>query len=397
MQLSDRATSLKPSATIATAAKARELKAQGIDIISLSIGEPDFSTPEHICHAAIAAVKNEKWHHYPPVDGLAELKQAVQAKFKRENQLDYTLDEILVSAGAKHSIFNALQAVINPSDEVIIPAPYWVSYPDMTQLAGGVPVIIESGLTSGFKITAEQLQKAITPKTRAFFINSPSNPTGSAYTHEELAELGGVLLEHPDIIVISDDIYEHIYWANEPFCNILNACPALKDRTLIINGASKAYAMTGWRIGYMAGPAEIIKEAKKIQSQSTSGICTIAQAAAVAALNGDQTCLAVMREAFKARHDLVTRRINTIDGLSCRPAEGAFYCFFDASDLITQLNLENDLALCDFLIAEARVALVPGTAFGLKNHVRLSYAASEDTLNEAIDRIESAIDNHLKK
>ena len=389
-QISDRAQSIQPSATIAMAAKARELTEQGINLISLAIGEPDFETPQHICAAAVKAIKSG-FTHYPAVDGIAELKQAIINKLQRDNQLDYQASEILVSAGAKHSIYNLMQATLNPGDEVIIPAPYWVSYPDMTALTGAKSIIINADISQDFKINPEQLANAITDKTRMLILNSPSNPSGAAYMKKELQALAAVLLQHPDIIVLSDDIYEHIYWADEPFCNIAMACPDLKDRTFIINGVSKAYAMTGWRIGFLAGPEEVIKQAKKIQSQSTSGACSIAQKAAVAALDSDQQCVDDMTKAFKARHDYLIPALKAIPGIKVRPAEGAFYAFIDVSEIVANSLMKDDLELGEYLLNEAHVAVVAGSAFGLKNHLRLSYATSMDELKEAIKRIEQAL------
>ncbi len=390
IQLSKRVQSVKPSPTLAVAAKAAELKAQGKDVIGLGTGEPDFDTPEHIKQAAIDAI-NSGATKYTAVDGTAELKQAIIAKFKRDNQLDYEANQVLVSCGGKQSFYNLCQALINPGDEVIIPAPYWVSYPDMVILADGVPVIIDATLEDQLKITAEKLRAAITDKTRLFIINSPSNPTGVSYSKAELAALAEVLLEYPDIIVATDDMYEHIVWSDEPFSTIINACPELYQQTVVLNGVSKAYAMTGWRIGYAAGPEKLIRAMKKIQSQSTSNPAAPSQAAAVAALNGDQSCIQPMLEAFKTRHDYVLQRLNSIEGIECLPSDGTFYSFPRVQAIIDKLDgIETDVDFAAYLLEEVGLALVPGTAFGSPGHVRISYAASMETLQAALDRLEKA-------
>lgn len=389
IQLSNRANSIKPSPTLAVAAKAAELKAAGQDIVSLGAGEPDFATPAHVKEAAKQAI-DANFTHYTQVDGIPELKQAIISKLSRENNLQYKPEQILVSCGAKHSIFNAMQALLNPGDEVIIPAPYWVSYPDMAVLAEAKPVFISAGIEQKFKITAAQLAAAITPKTRFFFINSPSNPSGVAYTKEELAALGAVILKHPQIVVLSDDIYEHTFWGNFPFANILNACPQLYDRTIVVNGVSKAYAMTGWRIGYAAGPADIIKAMTKIQSQSTTNACSISQKATVAALNGDQSCITEMNGEFKLRHDYFMSALKEIPGIKCLPADGAFYVLFQVIDLIKKLNLPNvtnDHEFAEYLLDTVGLSLVPGSAFGAPGYLRASIAANMDQLQEAILRL----------
>ncbi len=388
-QLSHRVQSIKPSPTLAITARAKALRAEGQDIIGLGAGEPDFDTPEHIKQAAIEAI-NSGFTKYTEVDGTPELKAAVIRKLQRDNQLDYTPDQILVSCGGKHSLFNLLQALINNGDEVIIPAPYWVSYPDMVLLAEGKPVIVEAGIADGFKITPEQLKAAITPHTRLAIINSPSNPTGVTYTHNELRALGAVLEKHPNIIVASDDIYEPILWSSEPFANILTLCPALQARGVVLNGVSKAYSMTGWRIGYAGGPEWLIKAMKKMQSQSTSNPTSISQVAAQAALDGDQACIQTMLTAFKERHEYVVKRLNNIRGLTCLPSQGAFYSFPDCTEAMTNLGLADDVAFCEHLITQAGVALVPGSAFGAPGYARLSFATSLDVLAEALDRIEKA-------
>jgi aspartate aminotransferase len=379
--------SVKPSATLAITARAKELKAQGKDIIGLGAGEPDFDTPEHIKQAAIEAI-HAGFTKYTAVDGTSSLKQAIIDKFQRDNGLHYQPNQVLVSCGGKQSFFNLAQALINPGDEVIIPAPYWVSYPDMVLLAEGKPVIVQAGLEQGFKITPAQLQGAITAKTRLVVLNSPSNPTGVAYTRAELLALGEVLLQYPDILIASDDMYEHILWADEPFSNIVTACPALYDRTVVMNGVSKAYSMTGWRIGYAAGPEWLLKAMKKVQSQSTSNPTSISQVAAEAALNGDQVCIAEMLGHFKARHDYVVAELNKIKGVNCLPSQGAFYSFPDMREAIAALDgINDDLELADYLLNEAGVALVPGSAFGQPGYMRLSFATSMENLSEALKRI----------
>ncbi len=387
IKLSDRVQRIKPSATLAITALANSLKAEGKNIIGLGAGEPDFDTPEHIKQAAIRAL-DEGFTKYTAVDGTPGLKQAIVDKFKRDNGLEYTPEQVLVSCGGKQSFYNLVQALLNPGDEVIIPAPYWVSYPDMVLLADGKPVIISAGIEQDFRISPEQLEAAITPRTRLFVINSPSNPTGMAYSRAELAALAEVLLRHPQVLVATDDMYEHILWAEEPFCNILNACPQLYDRCMVLNGVSKAYSMTGWRIGYAAGPAVLVKAMKKVQSQSTSNPTSISQVAAQAALQGDQACVAEMLEAFKERHDHVVKRLNQIEGISCLPAQGTFYAFAEISALIKRLSLKDDVELTSYLLEQAGVALVPGSAFGSPGYMRLSFATSMENLDEALDRLE---------
>jgi aspartate aminotransferase len=388
MQLSQRVQKIKPSPTLAVSALTAKLKAQGRDIVGLGAGEPDFDTPEHIKAAAVEALK-KGFTKYTPVDGTPGLKKAVIAKFKRDNGLDYTPDQILVSVGGKQSFFNLAQAYLNPGDEVIIPAPFWVSYPDMVLLADGVPVIVTGDQSQRFKITAKQLEKAITKKTRLVVINSPSNPTGTAYTRAELESLGVVLRKHPQILIATDDMYEHIMWANEPFSNIVMVCPDLYERSIVLNGVSKAYSMTGWRIGYAGGPAQLINAMKDIQSQSTSNPTSIAQVAAETALNGDQSFIKQMNSIFKRRHDMLLEGLNKIKGVECIKGDGTFYLFPSMQKLIKNLGLKNDLELTSHLIDKAGVALVPGSAFGLEGHVRLSFATSDDVLQEALKRIAS--------
>lgn len=390
-KLSDRVQRIKPSPTLAITARAAELRAAGKDIIGLGAGEPDFDTPEHIKMAAINAI-NDGFTKYTAVDGTAGLKQAIIDKLSRDNQLDYTADQILVSCGGKQSFFNLTQALLNEGDEVIIPAPYWVSYPDMVLLADGKPVIVEADIKQSFKITPEQLEAAITDKTRLVVLNSPSNPSGIAYSKTELAVLGQVLLKYPDVLVATDDMYEHILWADEPFSNIVMACPELYDQTIVLNGVSKAYSMTGWRIGYAAGPESLIKAMKKVQSQSTSNPTSISQVAAEAALNGDQSCLKPMLSAFKERHEYVLQRLNAIDGITCLPSDGTFYSFPDVRGFIDKLDgVNDDLELSEYLIEKAGVALVPGSAFGSPGYIRISFATSLDILKDALDRIEKVV------
>jgi len=391
INLSDRVQRIKPSPTLAITSKAAELRAEGKDIIGLGAGEPDFDTPDHIKQAAIEAINAGKTK-YTPVDGTPGLKKAIIAKFKNENSLDYEANQILVSSGGKQSFFNMALALFNDGDEAIIPAPYWVSYPDMVKVAGGVPVILETDVDSRFKITPEQLEKAITPKTRLFVINSPSNPSGMAYSEEELAALGEVLKKHPDIVVATDDMYEHILWTGKPFVNIVNACPELYDRTVVMNGVSKAYSMTGWRIGYAGGPQKLIAAMKKVQSQSTSNPSSISQAAAEAALSGDQQCVKDMVKAFKERHDYVVDALNKLPGVTCAAGDGTFYAFPDFSGAIAAMDgVESCTDLAAKLLETAEVALVPGSAFGAPGCLRLSFATGMDTLKEAIRRIEQAL------
>ena len=389
--LANRVQRVKPSPTLAVTARVAELRATGKDIIGLGAGEPDFETPDHIKAAAIKAI-NDGFTRYTAVDGTPALKKAIIAKFKQDNGLDYSLDQILVSCGGKQSFYNLCQALLNPGDEVIIPAPYWVSYPDMVRLADGEPVIVRAGVDTRFKITPGQLEAAITPKTRIVVINSPSNPTGVAYTRAELEALCDVLKKSPQLLIATDDMYEHILWSDEPFCNILNACPELYDRTIVLNGVSKVYAMTGWRIGYAGGPADLIKAMKKVQSQSTSNPASISQVAAQAALEGDQSCIQPMIKAFRERHDYVVAALNDIPGVVCLPADGTFYCFPYVQDVIDRLDSVNDdIELAEFLLDEAGVALVPGSAFGAPGYVRISFATGMDTLKDALTRITTAL------
>jgi len=396
VELSRRVQAIKPSPTLAVTARAAMLKAHGRDIIGLGAGEPDFDTPQHIKDAAIGAI-NSGFTKYTAVDGTPSLKAAIIAKFKRDNGLDYAPKQILVSCGGKQSFFNLVQAVINPGDEVIIPAPYWVSYPDIVILADGKPVIIEAGIEQGFKITPAELEAAITPRTRLFVINSPSNPTGAVYTREELAALGEVLRKHPQVLIATDDMYEHIRLNDVPFVNILNTCPDLYDRTMVLNGVSKAYSMTGWRIGYAAGPEAILRAMTNVQSQSTSNPTSISQVAAEAALNGDQGCMAPMLAAFRERHRLVVDGLNAIPGLKCVDSGGAFYAFPDARAAIANLLARDiieegtDIAFSEYLLESADVAVVPGSAFGAEGYIRLSFATSRDNLEKALARLAAAL------
>lgn len=391
VQLSDRVNSIKPSPTLAVTNRAAELRAAGKNIIGLGAGEPDFDTPDHIKAAAIDAINNG-FTKYTAVDGTPGLKKAIIAKFKRDNGLSYEPNQILVSSGGKQSFFNMALALLNEGDEVIIPAPYWVSYPDMVLVADAQPVILETTQESRFKITPDQLEAAINERTRVVVLNSPSNPSGVAYTLEELKALGEVLKQYPDIIIATDDMYEHILFGDQPFCNILNACPELYDQTIVLNGVSKAYSMTGWRIGYAAGPAKLIGAMKKVQSQSTSNPNSIAQVAAEAALNGDQGCVAEMVKAFKARHDFVVKSLNEIEGVECIHADGTFYAFPSFQKVIdSRPEFADDIALAEYLLLEAGVALVPGSAFGAPGNLRLSFATSMDVLEDAIARIKKAL------
>ncbi|MGO1328804.1 MAG: pyridoxal phosphate-dependent aminotransferase [Idiomarina loihiensis] len=385
-QLSDRINAIQPSPTLAVTQKANELRQQGKDVIGLGVGEPDFDTPDFIKEAAIQAIRDGKTK-YTAVDGIDELKDAVIKKLERDNNLSYERKEIIVSAGGKHSIFNLLSAWLNPGDEVIIPAPYWVSYPDMTKLVGAEPVIVKAGIDQRFKITPEQLREALTDKTRLMFINSPSNPAGTAYTADELKALAEVLRDYPKVLIATDDMYEHILWSDSAFANFPMVAPDLKDRTVILTGVSKAYAMTGWRIGYAAGPKPIIAAMKKMQSQSTSNPTSISQYAAAAALNGDQSCIDTMVSAFKERHDYLVDSLNSIDGVNCVPGDGTFYAFAQVDELMAKAKVSSDVELCEKLLTEANVALVPGSAFGTDGYCRLSFATSMDVLKEAVKRI----------
>lgn len=390
LQLSDRVQQIKPSPTLAVTNRAAVLRAEGKDIIGLGAGEPDFDTPEHIKKAAIDAINNG-FTKYTAVDGTPALKQAIISKFKNDNNLTYAANQILVSCGGKQSFFNLSLAYLNPGDEVVIPAPYWVSYPDMVIVAGAVPVFIDTDMNTRFKITAEQLDAVITDKTRLVVLNSPSNPSGIAYTLKELAALGEVLRKYPNVLIASDDMYEHIIWSEGGFCNILNACPDLYDRTIVLNGVSKAYSMTGWRIGYAAGPAKLINAMKNIQSQSTSNPTSISQVAAEAALKGGKECMVPMIAAFKERHDWLVAALNALPGVDCVAGDGAFYAYPSFQGAMNKLGITDDVAFAEKMLLEAGVAMVPGSAFGTPGYMRLSYATSLDILKAAVARLEKAL------
>jgi aspartate aminotransferase len=388
---------IQPSPTIAVTNKAAELKAAGRDIIGLGAGEPDFDTPDFVKEAAIEAIRKGQTK-YTAVDGTPELKKAIQAKFKRDNKLDYGLDQITVNSGGKQTIFNALLATLDPGDEVVIPAPYWVSYPDIVALTGATPVIVNCGIDDGFKLTAEKLEAAITPKTKWLIFNSPSNPTGAAYTRAELKALTDVLMRHRQVMVLADDMYEHIVYDGFDFATIAEVEPGLYDRTLTVNGASKAYAMTGWRIGFAGGPAWLIKAMAKLQSQSTSNPCSISMAATVAALNGDQSFLEERNTAFQRRRDLVVSMLNQTPGLRCPRPEGAFYVYPDCAGLIGKTTpdgkvLTNDEDVAAYFLEAEGVAVVHGAAFGGSPAFRISYATSDAALEEACKRIQRAVGN----
>jgi aspartate aminotransferase len=381
---------IKPSPTVALTGRVSRLKAEGRDIIMLGVGEPDFDTPVPIADAGVAAIRGG-FTRYTAVEGIAELKDAIIGKFRRVNALEYDRSQILVSTGAKQTIFNLVMAVIDSGDEVVVPAPYWVSYPDIVLLAGGEPVMPYAGPDQGYKITPAQLEAAITPRTRMFILNSPSNPTGAAYTRSELAALGEVLLAHPRVLVCTDDMYEHIFWGAEPFCSLVTAVPALYDRTVTVNGVSKSYAMTGWRIGYCGGPADLVQAMATIQSQSTSNPSSIAQKAAAAALTGDQSVVAAMNAEFKARHDFFNAGLNALPGVRALRASGTFYAWCDVSESIRRMGLPDDNAYAEFLLDRAGVAGVPGSGFGAPDHMRFSFAASRELLQKALDRLGSAL------
>ncbi len=388
---------IKPSPTLAVSAKAAKLKAEGKDVIAMGAGEPDFDTPQFIKDAAIAAM-NKGFTKYTPAGGTTSLKKAIVAKYKRENGIDFTEKQILVSAGGKQTSFNLCLALLNDGDEAIIPAPYWVSYPDMAMMAGGKPVFVSAGIEQGFKITPQQLERAITPKSRLMWLNSPSNPTGAVYNADELKALGAVLRKHPNIVIATDDMYEHILLDGSQFVNIVNVCPDLYDRTVVMNGVSKAYSMTGWRIGYCGGPAELIEAMENVQSHSTSNPSSISQYAAEAALTGDQSCIDPMVAAFKERAKVVTEGLNKIPGVRCLQPPGAFYAFPDCREAIKKLHAAGkiasatDMALCDYLLAQPQaVAAVPGSAFGCEGYLRISFATSMENIKKAVERMGNAM------
>jgi aspartate aminotransferase len=373
--------------------KATELRAQGKDIISLGFGEPDYDTPDHIKQAAVDAIWDGQTK-YPPVDGTVQLKNAIVKKLRNENQLEFDAGQIIVSNGAKQSLFNLLVSLLNPDDEVVLPAPYWVSYPDMIKLADGQPVILNATAAADFKITPKQLQASLTDRTRLLIINSPSNPTGKVYSADDYRALAEVLIEHPKVMIACDDIYEHIYWGEKPFRSLLNVCPELANRTVIINGVSKAYAMTGWRIGYAAGPADMITAMRKVQGQSTSGASSISQAAAAAALSGSQDCVAEMRVEYKRRYEYLLDALNQIDGVDCLECDGAFYAFPSFKSVIERMpDIRDDVELAAWMLEKAGVAMVPGTAFGAPGHLRLSFATSMENLQTCISRINTALES----
>lgn len=395
--VAQRLKAIKPSPTLAITAKAARLKSEGKDIIGLGAGEPDFDTPQFIKDAAIAAM-NKGLTKYTAAGGTPSLKKAIIAKFKRDNGLDYTEKQILVSCGGKHSCFNLCLALLDKGDEVIIPAPYWVSYPDMAMMADATPVFIQAGLEQGFRITAQQLERAITPRTRLLFLNSPSNPTGAVYSKPELAALGEVLRKHPRIVIASDDMYEHILLDGSKFVNILDACPDLYPRTVVLNGVSKVYSMTGWRIGYCGGPQELIQAMENVQSHATSNPASISQYAAEAGLNGPQAFVDEMVAAFKERAEFVYKGLNAIPGVKCMKPQGAFYVFPDCREAIARLHADGklaaptDAALTEYLMEQPKaVAVVPGSAFGMEGYVRISFATSMENLKKAIERMDAAI------
>jgi aspartate aminotransferase len=390
LSVSRRVQRVKPSPTLAVTARAARLKAEGKDVIGLGAGEPDFDTPAHVAQAGIDAIQTG-FTRYTNVDGVNELKDAIIAKFERDNAIKYDRSQILISSGAKQTIYNLCMAVLDPGDEAIIPAPYWVSYPDMVLLADGLPVMPFAGASQGYKITPRQLAAAITAKTRLVLLNSPCNPTGAAYTRAELRGLADVLVQHPRILIGTDDMYEKIYWGSEPFCSLLTVAPELYGRTITINGVSKAYAMTGWRIGYCGGPKEIISAMSTIQGQSTSNASSISQKAAIAALAGDQECVAKMNEAFKQRHDFIVAGLNSLPGVSCLPGAGTFYAFADVSKAVAAHGCRDDGELAELLLNEGGVAVVPGGGFGAPGHIRLSFACSMQTLEKALERMRKVL------
>lgn len=386
VDVSARVRRVKPSPTLAATARAAQLRAAGRDIIGLTAGEPDFDTPGHVRAAGEAAIR-AGFTRYTDVGGTPELKDAVAAKFERDNGLKYARPQILVSTGAKQTLFNLCMAVLDPGDEVVIPAPYWVSYPDMAMLADAQPVVVPAGQDQGYRITPAQLEAAITPRTRLLLLNSPSNPTGAAYSRAELQALGEVLLRHPRVLIGTDDIYEKIHWAAEPFASLAQAVPALYDRTVTINGLSKSHAMTGWRIGYCGGPAEVIAAMATIQGQSTSNPSSVSQKAAVAALNGPQDCVAAMNESYRRRHDLFVGGLNALPGVRCRPGEGTFYAFADVRGAMAARGDVSDAAFCDALLEDTGVAAVAGSGFGAPGHIRFSFATSDAQLQAALARM----------
>ena len=389
--LTKRINSVKPSATITISAKAMELRAKGIDVISLSQGEPDFDTPKHIKDVAIQAINDGKTK-YTPVDGTPEIKEAIINKFKRDNNLDYSPENILVSTGAKQTLFNLFQSVLEEGSEAIIISPYWVSYPDMVILAGAKPIIVDTLQKNNFDLDLDHLRDALSDKTRLIVLNSPSNPTGVTFTRKQYQGMGNILKDYPNVLIATDDMYEHIYWGNEKFCSFAEACPGLFDRTITINGVSKAYAMTGWRIGYCGGPSNVVKAMKKIQGQSTSNASSISQVAATAALNGPHDEVLSMVKEYKNRHEYLCEALNSLDGFNAVPGTGAFYLFPNINGAIESLGMNDDLEFSEYLLENAGVAVVPGTAFGAKGYIRISYATSMVALEEAISRIKKVLE-----
>ena len=389
-RLARRLQRIRPSATVSITAKALNLREQGVDVIGLSAGELDFPTPEHIRAAGIEAIESGNTK-YTALDGARSLKLAIADKLRRDNGLSYELGQILVTSGAKQACFNACQALLDSGDEVVIPAPYWVSYPEMVRLADAEPVIVHASLEQAFTITAEQLAAALNSASRLVILNSPCNPTGAVYAREQWQAVGEVLREHPRVVILSDEIYEHIHWAEEPFTSFAEACPDLYERTITVNGLSKGYAMSGWRVGYAAGPEPLIKAMTTIQGQSTTNACTISQAAARAALAGDQQCIREMCAELEHRHDTIHARVSAIPGFACPPARGAFYLFPNIAAAMKAKGIDDDVAFCEALLESARVAVVPGSAFGAPGHLRLSFAASLATLDAALTRIEDFV------
>ena len=388
--LTKRINSVKPSATITISAKAMELRAQGVDVISLSQGEPDFDTPKHIKDAAIQAINDGKTK-YTSVDGTPEIKEAIINKFKRDNNLDYKPDNILVSTGAKQTLFNLFQSVLEEGNEAIVISPYWVSYPDMVILAGAKPIIVDTLQKNNFDLDLDLLREALSDNTRLIILNSPSNPTGVTFTREQYQGMGNILKDYPNVLIATDDMYEHIYWGNEKFCSFAEACPDLFDRTITVNGVSKAYAMTGWRIGYCGGPTDVVRAMKKIQGQSTSNASSISQVAATAALNGSHDEVLHMVKEYRNRHQYLCEALNSLDGFKAVPGTGAFYLFPNINEAIEALGMKDDLEFSEYLLETAGVAVVPGTAFGAKGYIRISYATSMDALEESISRIKKVL------
>ncbi|MBC6413767.1 MAG: pyridoxal phosphate-dependent aminotransferase [Chromatiales bacterium] len=391
--ISARSSKISPSKTLSISALSNKLRAEGKDIVNLAVGQPDFPTPNHVKQAAVDAIAENKTG-YTAVDGVAELKEAIVAKMKRDNRLDYADNQIIVSCGAKHSLYNICQALLNEGDEVIVPAPFWISYPDIIKLAEGIPVVVATTAAQDFKITAEQLEQHINQRTRMLLLNSPNNPSGSVYSAQELSALAEVLLKHPQVVICSDDIYEHFVFDGQVFNNILNVCPELYPRCVIVNGVSKSYSMTGWRIGWSAGHADLVAAIKKIQSQSTSNPCSISQAAAQAALAGSLDCVYTMRDAFAERRDYLIAALNEIDGVSAPTPAGSFYAFVDFSQAIARHpDVSDDLQLAEQLLNKSYVSTVPGIAFGIANYLRLSLSVAPQDLRKAVDRIKSFVSN----